>query len=312
MSNNGYLKLNRSPKVEWLQEHYPNAFLLLTLIAYRARRFEGHPDGLKIGEAHIGDYWKAGIESEQKYRTAKQKLIDLKIILICETCRTRKKSTTGTTTKGTLVTILNSDYWDINPETNNDRVNDRPTTDQRPTNDEQEVKKLKKKKKKDTSRDSSLIFRTKFIATSDEDHNKLVEIHGLELVNAAYQWLNDWKIEKGKTEDHTFSDIGQLRRWVFNAVREYRAREEELRIREAKISKFSSFSHNPEADKQYISQVEKDYNSKHYRLDITSSGVEFTPVTTSAPVEFAPYGPNFKKEVEHLLVKKGFCKYEKV
>ena len=136
-----------SEKSAWLRENYPNAYLLLSLIAERARRCSGHPDGLEIGDAHIGDYKKAGIASERQYRTAKDKLILLKIIRIKETCRNRKKSTTGTTTEGTLVTLLNSDYWDINPESSDDRLDDRATTDRRPTDDEQE--RIRKKKKEE-------------------------------------------------------------------------------------------------------------------------------------------------------------------
>ncbi len=146
-----HLKYIPSEKMYWLRKNYPNAYLLLSLIAERARRVKGHLDGLDIGDAHIGDYQEAGISSEQQYRTAKAKLVEFKIIKIKETCRTRKKSTTGTTTEGTLVTLLNSEYWDINPGSTNDLSNDRATTEQRPSNDEQEGNKKEIRKNKEIS-----------------------------------------------------------------------------------------------------------------------------------------------------------------
>lgn len=131
--SNRFIKFIPSKESDYLQENHPNAFLLLCLIAKRARRIAGEPDGLEIAESHIGDYKKAGIESERKYRTAKKILEDRKHIKICETCRNRKKSTTKVTTIGTLVKILRSDVWDINPESIDDRIDDRPTTDRRRT-----------------------------------------------------------------------------------------------------------------------------------------------------------------------------------
>lgn len=141
VTNPRFIKFIPSDSSDWLQKNHPNAFLLLCLIAKRARRFNGHVDGLEIGMAQIGDYQSAGIETEQKYRTAKNVLIRIGAIKIIETARKRKNSTTGLTTKGTLVTILKSDIWDINPEVDNDRANDRATTKQRPSNDEQERRK---------------------------------------------------------------------------------------------------------------------------------------------------------------------------
>ena len=70
--NAGFLKLNRSDKADWLLENYPNAFLLLTLIAKRARRDDKHPDGLTRGMAYIGDYKKCGIESVRKISYCKR------------------------------------------------------------------------------------------------------------------------------------------------------------------------------------------------------------------------------------------------
>ena len=136
-SNSNFLKLNRCEATFWLMANHPNAYLLLNLIALRAQRTPNHPSGLEIGEALVGDFESIGA-TRQNYRTALGVLTRMKYITICETCRTRKKSTTGSTTVGTKVKLLNSDIWDINPEYTNHPINHRPTTDQPPTNHEQE------------------------------------------------------------------------------------------------------------------------------------------------------------------------------
>lgn len=167
MSENSFIKLNRSETTDWLMKNHPNAFLLLTQISLRARRYNGHIDGKTIGEAEIGDYWNAGIESEQKYRTAKEVLVKIKIIEISHTKRMKNnlrqrpksdqnvqnvknmatKTTTKSYTNGTIVKILSSSVYDINFVENknecNDQNNEHPTTTQRPPNDKQEYKETK-------------------------------------------------------------------------------------------------------------------------------------------------------------------------
>jgi len=118
-------------------QYKPNAFRLLSHIANTARRYNGHPDGLIVGQCHLQSWNFYGL-SEQEYRTAKSILLKRKHIIIIETNRTRKKSTTGATTNSTLVQLCSLTIWDINSEEPNDRINDRATTEQRPSNDKQE------------------------------------------------------------------------------------------------------------------------------------------------------------------------------
>lgn len=138
-----FLKFIPSEEAFWLMECKPNAFRLLTHIANTARRYNGHPDGLTIGQCHLRS-WTFYKLTEQEYRTAKEILVKRKHIKIIETNRTRKKSTTGVTTNSTLVELCSLTIWDINPEINNDQINDRATTEQRPSNDKQE--RIRKKK----------------------------------------------------------------------------------------------------------------------------------------------------------------------
>lgn len=128
-----FVKLNPCEATIWLMANHPNAYLLLNLIAIRAERTPDHPSGLQVGEALIGDHEAIGATRGQ-YRAALKVLIRMKYLTISETCRNRKKATTGTTTVGTRVKLLNSDIWDINIEQDNHRNNHRATTE-RPPND---------------------------------------------------------------------------------------------------------------------------------------------------------------------------------
>lgn len=145
-----FLQLNIENEIDhegdWLAVNHPNAFLLLYFIARRARRYNGHPDGLKVGMAKLGDWEKMGL-SRQNYRTALKILTTYKFVEILETNRTRKKSTTGTTTEGTLVRLCDTRIWDINPESSNHRSNHCLTTDQPLTN--HELRKIRKKRYKE-------------------------------------------------------------------------------------------------------------------------------------------------------------------
>lgn len=134
---NRFLKFIPSEEAMWLLDNKPNAFRLLTHIANTARRQNGHPDGLSIGQCHL-QHWKKYNFTQQEYRTAKDILVQRKHIEIVETNRTRKKSTTGTTTASTLVKLISSTVYDINSDDINDRINDRATTEQRLSNDKQE------------------------------------------------------------------------------------------------------------------------------------------------------------------------------
>ena len=234
-SSNGvserFIKFIPSEAASWLQKNHPNAFLLLCLIAQRARRYNGHIDGLTIGMARLGDFRLAGIESESKYRTAKDVLVRVGAIKIVETARKRKKLTTErtskTTTVGTLVLLLKSDIWDINPDIdddrNDDRNDDRITTDSRPNDDEQErikkekedksslygpanaepeeqKKKISSSKKRKKKEPEPLLVRDKEIFTSDTAHQKLIEARGGEqIVRQIYSSMAVWKAERGIT-----------------------------------------------------------------------------------------------------------------
>lgn len=203
----------------WLLIQKPNAFRLLLIIADRARRKNGHPDGLKIGQCQLGDYESYGL-TEREYRTAKEILVSRKIVKICETSRTRKKSTNGTTTSGTLVQLLDSRIWDINSETTDERIDERPTNDRRTTDDEQEgIRKNKKEKEglPPTPSSPKIKFRELVELTLGE-HDSLLSKHGQEFLDLMLDKLDAFKGSKGKTyksDFHTMKEGG----WVSDQVK---------------------------------------------------------------------------------------------
>jgi hypothetical protein len=166
MSENIFLKLNRCEATLWLMENHPTAYLLLNLVALRAQRNPGHPSGLKVGEALIGDYESIGT-TRRKYRTALDVLVRMKYLTICETCRTRQKSTTGVTTKGTRVKLLSSDIWDINANVSDHRRDHRPATDRPPTDHEQE--RQESKEYNNTKKENVCVFSKKIYEFIKED-----------------------------------------------------------------------------------------------------------------------------------------------
>ena len=99
-----FLKLMKTKETMELLTNAPNAFLLLTQIALRAKRtndFNVH--GLTIGQALVGDYKSIGL-TERKYRTAKALLESWGF------------ATFKGTNKGTIATLINSRVFDINEE----------------------------------------------------------------------------------------------------------------------------------------------------------------------------------------------------
>lgn len=113
--NEGFLKLNKSRMTdEMLME--PACFMLLTQIAYRAKRTQQVSlSNLSMGEALLGDYENIGL-TRQKYRTALDKLREWGLI------------TTRTTNRGTIAKLISKEVFDINEEIDNHQDNHKKTT----------------------------------------------------------------------------------------------------------------------------------------------------------------------------------------
>jgi len=218
-----FLKFIPSEEAMYLLTKKGHAFRLLTFIAESARRYEGAPDGLHIGESLIGGFKNYDM-SERNYRTAKQILEDRRHIEIVETSRTRKKSTNGTTTEGTKVKLLSSNVYDINISETDDRSDDRPTIDRRSTDDELRKNKNIKKEKKGNPQPpffSSLPEKKKFrelVELTQSEYDTLLAKHGQIFLDKMLDALDSFKGSSGKaykSDYHTMKEGG----WVVERVK---------------------------------------------------------------------------------------------
>ena len=117
---------------------YPNAFLLLTVIAQRAKRTsDERNDGKELGEAFIGDCHVYGM-TQATYRAAKKRLIKDGFITTRQVNRdkhhnnqTTSAATRHTTSGGTIAKIIDISIYNINIEENDkhyDNQYDKQTT----------------------------------------------------------------------------------------------------------------------------------------------------------------------------------------
>ncbi len=127
-----FIKFIPSEEAFYLMHKHPNAFRLLSHIANTARRYDGHPDGLSIGQCHLR-HWEKYDLTEKEYRTAKQVLKTRKHIVIISTNRKCKKGATKRATNSTLVQICSLTVYDINTEDKGDQKGDRRATEGRQT-----------------------------------------------------------------------------------------------------------------------------------------------------------------------------------
>ena len=126
---NGFIKLNRNCGLEELIEARPTAYILLSLIAYRAKRTSRFSSlNLKTNQALLGD-WRLYASSEQVYRDDKTFL------------ERHKLATFTGTSKGTIATLLNKEVFDINREEMNEQVNEQKTTEERTKNEQKTTNK---------------------------------------------------------------------------------------------------------------------------------------------------------------------------
>jgi len=140
----GWFKIHRSEALDWLLEHDHGAFILLTVIARRARYSGGLSlDGLDSGQAKIGDYERYGL-TRQQYRTAKSNLQKYGI------------ATFQSTNKGTIATLVDTSVYEVCDVAANQQPNQQPTsqpTIEQPAANQQPTtnKKVKKEKKEQSN-----------------------------------------------------------------------------------------------------------------------------------------------------------------
>lgn len=115
-----YIKYNRSEMARSLHTK-PIENHLLAVIAQRIKYKDDPILKLKARECFMGDYQAIGL-TRQSYRTALKNLEDYGFI------------TTKPTNKGTVVTLINNDVYDINStKSTNQLISDQPTANQQLT-----------------------------------------------------------------------------------------------------------------------------------------------------------------------------------
>lgn len=104
MHKYGFIQLQR--QAEELFESDIDAYVIMCQIMFRARRTISKYDryGLKVGQALIGDYKSLGL-TEKRYRLAKDRIQNQ-----------YKLATFKGTNKGTIATLINTEFCNINPE----------------------------------------------------------------------------------------------------------------------------------------------------------------------------------------------------
>ena len=136
--------MENSPEFQALISQRPTAFVLLAIIADRARKVPLKvDDGNEVGEAFIGDYvtYKS---TPQGYRTDKKYLEKFKLV------------TFRTTNRGTIAKIVNSSIFDISRTSSTNKLTDpqqessyQIVTKQEVRNEKEEESQAKPMEKKD-------------------------------------------------------------------------------------------------------------------------------------------------------------------
>lgn len=148
-----FLKLICSDDADYLQENYPNAFLLLIQIAKTARRTPNGLDGLEVGDAIVGEIEtskKAGLTTKQ-YRNALEKLEELGFIETVFNPKIQKpqKRAIKRAIKSKIVNLKDTRVLDINSNIKGDQKGDLGANKGRTEGDKQERIRMNKKEKEE-------------------------------------------------------------------------------------------------------------------------------------------------------------------
>lgn len=130
----GYIQLVRDSQDldDMLANGYHNEFILLTVIARRARWKESRTSNTKVGEARIGDHEKYGM-TRQQYRTAKKNLEKWGFVTITST-------KAGTVAKLVDTTVYNINADVVNHDINQELTISQPSANHQPTTKEKVIK----------------------------------------------------------------------------------------------------------------------------------------------------------------------------
>ena len=140
-----FLVMYRGQESAELRERHPKAFLLLSLVAERARYDDTRPNpyNLEVGEALIGDFKAAGLKTNSEYRHA------------LSTIKAAGFVTTRATSRGTIAKLVNTGIFDPFRSANNEQSNEQNDDQSNDQSNEQSDDKQEREdfqEKKDTKR----------------------------------------------------------------------------------------------------------------------------------------------------------------
>lgn len=296
-TDENFLKLIRSDKAEWLISNYPNAFLVLSIIALRAKRNKDSLSGMEPGDAIVdrkGTAKAAGI-TEDQFRVALAHLIKLNLVEIVFNPKVggTQKRPIKIPMKSMIVNILNSMVFDINK--NYESPSQSPSDPHQIPINKKERKKEEEKEKKYQKENSSIQkkeYREK-VTLSEEQYAKLIAGHGEPFVNTMLDELSAYKCSNGKkyaSDYHLMIGAG----WVIKKCTEQKNAPTKI----------------PRGDDICIELMKTFQNQEFYneaRCYIDNVGIAFQRGIKHKQIKFKEYG--FWDQFRNMLIEFGI-KYE--
>ncbi len=192
MRNKYFVKFyEHSDEFYTLIRYRPTAFILLAIIAERARKVPSEiDDGIEVGEALIGDFEKYRV-THQIYRTDKQCLEKFGL------------ATFRTTNRGTIAKIVNSSIFDISRASLTNKLTVQQQSNNMQQTTKQEVRSEKKERGASQAIEKNSFFQDMPVSSPQEywDLNApiIAEDMGIELdswkyINGNADWLRKGKI----------------------------------------------------------------------------------------------------------------------
>jgi len=198
-----FAKLYPSEEMLELIQHHPKAFLLLSLIAVRAKMFDGYSAlGLEKGQALIGDNKSCGLTAKE-YRTAKLLLEKLNFVAFQGTNR------------GTIATLLDSRIYDVSCNQKGELEGKQRASKGRLTRsiDSKDIN------KKENIKEKSLFLDLVYL--TEEEHKKLIDKFGEPITNIWINKLNTYGHQKAKVFKEYTSHYHTILTWHDMHVEKY-------------------------------------------------------------------------------------------
>lgn len=145
------------------------------------------------------------------------------------------------------------------------------------------------------------IQRKIHVATTDFEHQKLIDQLGIEVTNQCYKKLSEWKEDTPQSK-WKVSDYRSILRWVLESLKEEKVRQ----------SKPSTKLHTPEENRKFSQHIAENFNpircrERGCRIDVFSNAVEIVPIGNSnvqvIQIKFSENG--FKEQLENAMRKWG-------